>query len=136
MSDTAQLFSDYMPIVYAVAALLVGGLAAVLPVVQKFMELKKIISNYKNGIEQSSVANQEFISVAISKIEAMSSDMANREQITQEQLEKANQYIDLLREFETKINAINEKLNYMAFNSSEMIANGTAEKVNEIDDQA
>jgi len=136
MSDTAQLFSDYMPIVYAVAALLVGGLAAVLPVVQKFMELKKIISNYKNGIEQSSVANQEFISVAIGKIEAMSSDMANREQITQEQLEKANQYIDLLREFETKINAINEKLNYMAFNSSEMIANGTAEKVNEIDDQA
>lgn len=136
MSDTAQLFSDYMPIVYAVAALLVGGLAAVLPVVQKFMELKKIISNYKNGIEQSSVANQEFISVAISKIEAMSSDMANREQITQEQLEKANQYIDLLREFETKINAINEKLNYMAFNSSEMIANGTAEKVNEIDGQA
>lgn len=136
MSDTAQLFSDYMPIVYAVAALLVGGLAAVLPVVQKFMELKKIISNYKNGIEQSSIANQEFISVAISKIEAMSSDMANREQITQDQLEKANQYIDLLREFETKINAINEKLNYMAFNSSEMIANGTAEKVNEIDGQA
>lgn len=136
MSDTAQLFNDYMPIIYAVGALLVGGLAAVLPVVQKFMELKKIIANYKNGIEQSSVANQEFISVAISKIEAMSSDMANREQITQEQLEKANQYIDLLKEFEAKINAINEKLNYMAFNSSEMIANGTAEKVNEIDGQA